>query len=422
MNKQNHGLARRTAALCIGILAAGGLSGCKGLLDVELPTRVPASVLDDPANARTMVVSVQGNFECFYSNYVAGTGTFTDELYTATEFFGFNQFNARVNHSGSNNTDGCVSTNAFGVYQPMHIAIFTADDAVDRLEKFTDAQVPGRASLIAQAASWAGYALTLMGEGYCSGVINGGPELSPAQVLAEAEKRFTKAIAQATAANDAATLNLALLGRARVRLDLGNKAGAATDARLVPANFRKDATYSTVRLERENQIYTDMVRLAYLSVEPPFRNLTVDGVADPRVKLTDQGKNGPDGFTRLWWADKVSAANAPIRVASWEEAQLIMAEAELGQSAVDRINAVRAKYNLPIYKPANLTVETILAQVIEERRREFFLEGHRIGDMIRFKQTWPQGSNHKGNLIFGNLYCLPLAQAERDANPNIIQK
>jgi hypothetical protein len=262
----------------------------------------------------------------------------------------------------------------------------------------------------------------MMGEGYCSGVINGGAELTPAQVFAEAEKRFTKAIAQATAASDAATLNFALVGRARVRMDLGNKAAAAADAKLVTAGFRKDATYSTVRLDRENQVYTDMVRLAYLSVEPPFRNLSVDGVADPRVKLTDQGRNGPDGFTRLWWADKVATASAPIRVASWEEAQLIIAEAELGQSAVDRINAVRVKYNLPTYKPENLTDATILAQVIEERRREFFLEGHRIGDMIRFKQTWQQGANHKGNLNFGNLYCLPLAQAERDANPNIIKK
>jgi starch-binding outer membrane protein, SusD/RagB family len=74
--------------------------------------------------------------------------------------------------------------------------------------------------------------------------IDNGPALTRADVLAIAEKRFTSAIALATTAGDASLKNMATVGRARVRLDLGNMPGAAADAALVPAGFVRNAEYS----------------------------------------------------------------------------------------------------------------------------------------------------------------------------------
>src|SRR3712207_8276703 len=61
------------------------------------------------------------------------------------------------------------------------------------------------------------YTTLFRSEAMCTAAINLGPQLTPAQLFAEARTRFDRAVTAATAANDAATLNLALLGRARDR-------------------------------------------------------------------------------------------------------------------------------------------------------------------------------------------------------------
>src|SRR5947209_6825122 len=108
-----------------------------------------------------------------------------------------------------------------------------------------------RVKLIGQAAAYAGYSLVLLGEGMCSAAINVGPELTPAQLFAEAKIRFDSAVVAATAANDPPTLNLALLGRARNALDLGDAAGAGVDAAKIPATFAANMGTNGVDVRRE---------------------------------------------------------------------------------------------------------------------------------------------------------------------------
>ena len=47
------------------------LSSCEGLLDVEVPGRLPADELDDPALIEILVASVQADFECARTEAVA---------------------------------------------------------------------------------------------------------------------------------------------------------------------------------------------------------------------------------------------------------------------------------------------------------------------------------------------------------------
>ena len=103
-------------------------------------------------------------------------------------------------------------------------------------------------------------------------------------------------------------------------------------------------------------------------------------------------------------------------IASWEEAQLIIAEVQGGQEAVQAINRLRTKYNLPQFQSTDAAA--IRQQVIEERKRQLFSEGHRLGDKLRFREPWPDGRNHKLE-PYGPVTCMPLPEQEKLNNPNI---
>ncbi len=395
------------------------VSACDlGLLEVDIPGKVDAAVIDDPKFAETMVLGAQRDFNCYYSNYVVGSGTFTDELYASTEFAAENQLDTRNVPGTRFNSYDCEANDAAGIYLPMHRAIFTNTQAVQKLDGFSDAEVPNRIDFIAKASALAGFTMTLQGEGYCRGVVE--PEgfaLTPIEVLAAAEKQFDRAITAAID-SDSDILNTALLGRARARLGQGNLTGAAIDAKKIPLGFKEYVEYSEAEPNTENQVFVSIIRDQFLSIEPQLRDLQLlDGVSDPRVQFTDVGKSGPDGSTPLWTPNQYSSSSSPILLASWEEAQLIIAEAERGQSAVNRINALRDQHNLPHFN--SVDEDEILNQIVEERQRELYLTGHRLGDKIRLNLDWKEGSNHKNTFIYGNQYCFELAHTEITQNPNI---
>jgi hypothetical protein len=66
----------------------------------------------------------------------------------------------------------------------------------------------------------------------------------------------------------------------------------------------------------------------------------------------------------------------------------------------------------------------VKAQIVEERRRELYLEGHRLGDLRRLNiaLTPATGSAYPGGGAYGSLSCFPLPDVERINNPNIASK
>lgn len=401
------------ALLCLTLV----LASCDSLLEVELPTRLPVATLEDPRLAKTLVEGAVADFECALVNYIAATGVLTDELYDSTGWIAVTTWDQRRVFPDNANlgTAGCTSL-GYGVYRTLHTARFQSEDAVRRLEDWTDEEVANRSALMAEAALYAGFSLTMLGEAFCELAIDEGPLLTPAQVLGLAEDRFDRALELANQASTTSLANAARVGRARVRLDLGNMAGAASDAREVPEGFVLNATYSAANSRRWNRIYDDNYRNLYISVHPSFHDLEVDGVPDSRVPVVDAGRNGHDGVTRVWQQLKFTEVGSPIPIASWREAQLILAEAAGGAEAVAAINALRASASLPAYGGGSDA--EITAQVREERRRELYLQGHRLNDMLRFDIPFEAGTTHKG-VDFGPTTCLPLPDAERLNNPNV---
>jgi hypothetical protein len=398
------------------------LTACNDPLHVDLPGTVTPDALDSPAAANVLVTSAISAFECAHTQYVMLSGNLSDELIASTSaevFFTYDQRAPSLPDFGPFASSTCPTNGS--LYVPLSQARFLADDAYARLSAWTDAQVPNRALRMAQAAVYAGYAYTEFGEGFCTAAFDLGPELQPAAVLALAEDRFTKALtaAQAAGASAAATeiANMARIGRARVRLDQGNTAGALADAQLVPAGYVKNASRAQGDITLQNKIFTLNQQSGYFSVDTAFQRVTFAGVADPRVAVTNTGRKGGDQLTPLFTANKYTSIATPIPIARSEEAQLIAAEVQGGQAAVAIINALHAKAGLPAFTSTDAAA--ITAQVREERRRELFLEGQRLGDMRRFNVAFPSGRHpYEGN-PYGPYTCWPLPTVERANNPNI---
>ena len=415
----------RTIALAAATTLLGAV-GCSDILEVELPGRIPSELLGDPSTAPTLAASVVSDFECAYSNYVATTSTLSDHFLGASGNLNAKNWGTKKIYEDdtANEQTGCV--NSYGAYTPLQTARFQADDVLMRLQAWTDEEAKvALAPMRARVAVFGSYAYTLLGEGFCAmrfdeeqGI------LTPAEVLERAEAKFDAALAlvalMPAGAPKTELENLARVGRARVRLDRGNNAGAAADAALVAPGFEFFVTRSVDAATRWNDAWYAIAELGHASVDPKYRNLTVGGVPDPRVAVAagpdaGLGELSFDGVTDLYVVTNKNFSRAdPMRLASYVEAQLIRAEALGGAEAVAIINARRSQLQLPQYTGPT-DAASVDALVLDERSRELFMEGgHRFNDLLRNNIPWKVGNDQNG-VPYGTTTCMPLPKSERIA-------
>lgn len=406
-----------SAALLLFVLPA-----CDDLLKVDAPTLVSANDLNDPQYAQLLVNGVLSDFGNAFSRYSLVSGVMGNELNDAT--FTAARWPVDQRDVPSFQTR-YVDGPEYGVYAPLSTARWAADDVANRLQAWTDAQVPNRARLLATTLAMSAYSHLLLGEGFCSVAIDLSAELPRAEVFRRTEARFSEAIAAAEAAGDANLRQLALIGRARVRLNLGQYQTAAADVRNIPLSFAYTMDRSANSTRQNNFIGAQFVG-GSITVSPPYRGLTVDGVPDPRVSVTNSGRI--TAGVPIWIPTKYATITAPIVIASGREAALIVAEFEARSGdiavAVNLINSLRATHSLPAFASADRA--TVLAQVLEERRRELFLESHNLFDLTRLDvplfpapgTAYPIEGDSRGG-VYGSDRCLPLPDVERFNNPNI---
>jgi len=412
------------------VIAAAACSDLTTLTQSN-PAALSATAVYTPANAQLFTNGAISDFECAFSRYVVGSGLLMDELSNSFSSGSNFDYDARRNPTnGSYGTGTCAGNQQPPIYTTLSVARRSADTAIARLKEFQDAQMPAgvsRAKLIGQAYAYAGYSIVLLGEGMCSAAINLGPELTPAQLFAEAKIRFDSSIAYATAGTDPTTVNFATLGRARTQLDLGNTAAAGTDAAIIPANFIVNMSSDALNIRRENYAFLFINQNSWGTVDASFRGLTVNGAPDPRVAVTNSGKAGTVTGTVIWTVDKYAALGTVMPIARYAEAQLILAEAKLAANditgATTAINAARATHaGLPAFSSTGLSASDVKTQIIEERRRELFLEGHRMGDMRRYNIPLAPAAGTAytlGGGLYGSQNCFPLPDVERINNPKL---
>jgi starch-binding outer membrane protein, SusD/RagB family len=430
-------------ALVAGSLIAG-VAACSEITSLEQsnPGSIQARDVYIPANAQLLVNGAIGDFECAFHRYVAAQAMLGDEFrnaFAAVINYDYDRRSLTPGHPYGTSTCGGAAQ-APGVYTTLSVARGTADTILARLTEWTDTQMPAgvnRTQLIGRAAAYAGYSILLLGEGMCSAAINLGPELSKTDLWNEAKLRFDAAVTAATTANDATTLNMARVGRARTLLNLGQTAAAGADAALVPAGFVVNAiANTTTNLRQNNHVFLHTRLNNFSSVDPSYVGLTFGGTPDPRVNVNVTTTVGSDGSTIIRQVMKYADRGSPIPIARYNEARLILAEAHVAagnlQGAVDIINALHTAVGLPAYNGTGQTAAQVKAQVVEERRRELFVEGQRLGDMNRYQlpRLPADGAPFPNGGSFGSQACpganaqgypfgFPLPDVERLNNPNI---
>jgi hypothetical protein len=423
---------RGVILLCGALLSAGAVAGCTRLLDVDAPQLIEESTLQIAANAPVIVAGAVGEFECAFGSYIVTMGLIGDEFADAQGNAATWDLDRRTNNPANGLYTTATCTGLGGTYTPLSTARYAADNAVKLLEGWTDAEVPNRQLLIARASAYAGYSLILLGESMCSAAIDLGPELQKKDLFEQAEARFTKTITITSSAGMTGAVvdslkNLARLGRARSRIDRKMYTEAAADAALIPNNFTFNARFADKETRTENRVYRQNGIGTGITAAATVRGLTFGGVADPRVPVVNTGKFG-NSVVPLWNQTKYTSLSQSIPLASWREALLIRAEAaaQLNTAAGDSaaagatgfINQLHTRVSLPLYSPTSNA--QIQAQVVEERRRELFLESQRYFDLTRFDQPEvpAPGSAFYAGGSFASQKCLPLPDVEKLNNPN----
>lgn len=455
-----------TALRLLSTLVVGvGVTACNldNVLEVELPGKVVAGDLDNPQLADLLVRSAVSSFECAWSMYSAGTAHHSDEYMNSSGNAGQRNYGWRIFESNDETLSTGECDQVYAMYAPLHMARFQANDVYNRLNTEQFAGVPNRNVSLATLRAYGGYALIALGEGWCEMTVPDeegvpGPLLTPDEVRKRAEARFTEALTLAEAAGNQDIKNMALVGRARARLDLKDWAGVIADASQVPAGYLKVASRGEEEARRYNRNFNQMnsrIQDRHATISPNFRNLRIDpqgrpiegpvtaagapnggpGVPDPRVEVVNYGLFGHNSVTPSWHHLKYTSRSSPMPIASGKEARLMLAEAyaRTGKLAEARalINARRTELKLPTFDlPA--TQNEMIGLIIEERRRELFAEaGHRMNDMLRLEGTpwdipWlgepgsihPNGQDSVGG-AYGTTTCFPLPDVERIGNPNI---
>ncbi len=405
-------------------------AGCGDLLDVRNPGIIDAATVDPAANAETFSRSALQSFARSYGDHIIYTAWFTNEMWVGDTFPTRNEFGMRMvdDRNGTYNND---------VYQPLAQALAQSEGAADFSQE-ADSPVD-----YARARLSSGFSLVLMGEAYCQGVITGGPALSTQETLGQAIGRFDAAIgaAQGATGTEAASYHRAAqVGAARAHLQLGNYNEAISYASAVPADFEYALPYvddagSRTRLGNTVFFYSRGGSRESLVVPPHYREMGVEFVGgepvsdgDSRISYFDAAPQQPQDQTLHFFSQlKFPTWASAIRLASGLEARYIVAEAELHQgspaNALLLINERRAAGGQGAFAG---TGDAVLAELMDQRSRDFWLEAKRMGDWRRNMGAVPNilqpGDAYYKDVQGGtvqNQTCWPMPFQEYNSNENI---
>ena len=433
--------ARRGAgAGAILFVSLAVLGGCSDILDVELPAQLGDEALEDPAGAQSQINTIIGQFENAHNQFIIQSWGREDlgEPLTAGSY----------DHP-SFQLEPISPNDEFGPMMKSRRFAFLLHDKL--VEDWTVEDVPQRAQFLAISSLYAGATLSWMGSSLCESAIDGGPLMTSAQTLAEADRWLTQAVAEvASAGGDfalphgvASSARAMAYGlRAQARWMAGDLQGARLDAEQVPpghiAYITRDTDagrrnrlwlLATVNIRMYDvmdwwqgppnpatgQLFPDVIPFTgwvNLAILPDGRAVREDGLPirkeGPYTTAEEQADayRDPRVQTRLIVAraGSVPMVNIPNRypnadddipLVNWKEMVLIRAESELGQGAIDLVNEMRAfdnaqnGWDLPMVTYADPSNEQQIFDMIwEERRRALFSEGRFMYTKIRHPEVF----------------------------------
>jgi hypothetical protein len=334
------------------------------------------------------------------------------------------------------------------MYAPMQRARFLSEDAVRRLTVILGDTV-GRDLRVARALAYGGYTYITLAEMMCTTPIDRSVPKSWDEMMTAAIAKFDSAVTIAIAAKTylqtltpvTATItaaiagtdsvkNFALVGAARASLDKNDKAKALTYAQQVPTDFVFRAYYSLNTTGQANRTWDRLTNGKNANLlNTPFAAMTTD----PRIpRIAGTTGNGgtplsPPSYSTFsnTLAGADFAATSSMRIASGLEAQYIIAEANGPTAATLAFVNTRRAAGLQTATAA--TGDALMAELRDQRSRDFYLDGHRLGDLRRYKRFYqvdffPKGTypgTTSGAIYNEAIDCWPLPTSEINDNPNI---
>jgi starch-binding outer membrane protein, SusD/RagB family len=348
-----------------------------------------------------------------------GNTTYSSAALAAREIFPGGQTGS-YGFSASQQAGNMGNWGDSGQYPDAQQARWIAEEAIRQFEARGDVAP----AIMVQAYVFAGLANRFLGEGWCWGVVDGGPLFPGKEYFKRAETWFTKALAITSAADK--WKYAALGGRASSRLWLEDFDGAIADAKQVPTSF---AYFQEMDFSKGGDTGTRN-HIMWGNASAPYRSWTVNftifkdyytQTGDPRTPWQDfpavsdrlcVGSLSGYGRVPCTQQTKYLTQDDDIRLVSGPEMRLVEAEALLAKgdanwpAAMALINALRISYksNLtgrPQLSPYTVTNSTeAWAALKRERGIELWQEGRRYADLRRWQplfgpnhttQAWPKG-------------------------------
>jgi hypothetical protein len=429
----------RHAGLAVTSLGLIAMAACNDFLVAKNPGAVQETDVNDPAYLSLIANGPIYAYQFSHAENTYWNAQLTDELYNRATFAEEGDIDRRQMYSDM------TYINAF-MYGPAQRSRYLGDDAARRLKIILDDTLEVRDLRLARALAYAGHSYIDLGEMMCTIPIDMGAPKTPEEIVDDAITRFDEAITIATAAKAYAkslptivpgdTLaadsvkNFALVGAARAALDRDEKPKAIGYAQQVPAAFDFRAYYTDNTTGQRHRVFERIGGSAtnsYLRFTP-FEAMNTD----PRIPRV-AGTTGR-GFTPLsppsystytgTLAGGPFAAVMSVRVASGLEAQYILAEADGPTAATNTfVNQRRAVGG---QGPVTLTGDALMAELRDQKSRDFYLDNHRLGDLRRYLKYYgvdlfPSGAYPTSTI--GQQYsdgtCWPLPTNEIVLNPNI---
>lgn len=409
------------------------ISSCDTLMEVENPTVIDARAVNPSESGRMFSFSALTNLYNAFNNYVYLTAYFSSEAHVGA-------IAATRNDIGRRQVDNTNGTLNGSLFAPLSLAIATGEQVQQLLEELPESS---SSLALARGAFASGMAIQLEAEAFCQVVISSGLDdlgapISPEEALDEAISRFQTAIDAALAANQRtpsdealAIANVARVGLARAYLQQGAWASAAAAAATVPPDFVFYVPRVDDPSNRDlgNAVYEETLPSPELVVPPYIRSLD-----DPRLpyelEIRSDGRPAETlgNFMPLWKQMKYTDWGADIPLASGLLARYIQAEAQLKLGDPAAAEALIAERRLPGVESGEefdfLAERTLLAELLDQKTRDFYLEGVHMGDWRRNPQDTPYVIPAGEPFwvpelgLIGSQTCLPVPADEVDNNPN----
>jgi hypothetical protein len=435
----------RRLALPVGVALA--FAGCRanGLLDVDTPDQIPPGQVNNPAGAQALRVAAVGNFSLFLGGDAGGSG------FGMTMLSGLLADELRSARGGSEHIDSRAENDAlfpstnWTFVGEASTQIIRAIKALNEYPPTSTVSPLAASTEIGQLYGLQGFTYVITGEAYCNGVPFGNADdAHPATETLSNEQLFNRAVSQfdsalaaigtGTTSLDTSLIYLALVGKGRALLDLGQYDDAATAVTSVPTSFKYQVEYSKNSTSIVNAAYDWAVLTTNFgpSNKEGGNGLDFVDANDPRIPIDRNGDGtvkyytGQDGTqvpkTRLY-----GTPDAPISLATGIEARLIEAEAALPDDPgtfISKLNEARATNPSlgALTDPGSQAARVDL--LFRERAFWMYLTAHRVGDLRRLvrqygrnaETVWPTGDYFKGG-VYGTDQNLTPSQAEKN-NPD----